>query len=102
MYRLLRRCKNHTDIHFKSWAAQINAGRRCASTRAAAAEDKTSVDQLQQIFDDEKKRGGIVSVAYNENSFEFRLVLSSLIINILHLSGSCFQKCFVARQSNSH
>lgn len=62
MYRLLRRCKNHTDVCYKSWAAQINAGQRYASTRAATTEDKTSVEQLQQIFDHEKKSGGIVSV----------------------------------------
>lgn len=80
MYRLLRRWKNHTDVHYKSWVAQISVGQRYASTRAAAAEDKSSVEQLQQIFDDEKKSGGIVSVAFYKNSLVFDLILLRLII----------------------
>lgn len=97
MYRLIRHWKTHNDVHYKSWAAHINAAQRYASTRAAAAEDKTSVEQLQQIFDDEKKSGGIVSVACS-----LRLAFIEPNNIILHHVGSCFQKGFVVRQPNSH
>lgn len=62
MYRLLRHCNKRIDISHKWLTIQLNvAAVRFSSTSAATAEDKSSVEQLQHIFDEDKKNGGIVS-----------------------------------------
>lgn len=64
MLRLVSHLNKRIDTPFKWLTTQTHAAVKYSSTSAAAtAEDKSSVEQLQQIFDDDKKSGGTVSPA---------------------------------------
>lgn len=68
MYRVLRHWNKSINTPHKWLATQVNVvapAVRFSSTSAAAAEDKSSIEQLQQIFDEDKKNGAIVSTIQN-------------------------------------